>query len=131
MHKVAFASRTPGLWRAFVDDQPVESELPCGFCELIELDRLADIAITPRAVTPQDVLLLVRGGQDDHGDELGPIVGSDTVQNLQAIDLRELEVEQDDFGEHALGVRATCEEVVERFRPITHDDDLVSEVRFG
>jgi len=47
------------LRRAFVEHQPVHSELPGGFREVVEVDRLADVAVDPDLIAADQVALLI------------------------------------------------------------------------
>jgi hypothetical protein len=54
-------------WRGLVQYQPVEPELLDGPDELLEIYRLADVAVGAEAVAVEDVPLLSGRSQDDHG----------------------------------------------------------------
>ena len=61
-----------------------------------------------------------------------PVVGTQALQHFQAIDLRQIDVEQHDLrrvAQIALGVGSGREQIVERFLPVSNHDDLVADVR--
>src|SRR5438093_547591 len=121
--------RCGGGGRWLVQDQPVEPELAHGLHELAEVDRLADVAVGPEAVAVDDVPLLLGRREDDDGQQPGPGVGPDAAQDLHAVDLRQLEVEQDDYGNHRVAlVRAGAEDAVERLDSVVRYDDRVLDV---
>src|SRR5687768_4603765 len=86
-----------------VEQQPVEAELADGFDELLELDGLDDVAVHAEAVALDQIALFLGGGQDDDRGALGSLVALDLAQHFQAVDLRQLEVEKDDFGKILAG----------------------------
>jgi hypothetical protein len=78
-----------------------------------------------------DVAVLLRGRKYDHRETLGTVVGLHPAQHLQAIDLRQPKIEQDDlqrFHTAAAGVGALAEQEVQRFRAILDPDQLVGEI---
>ena len=95
---------------------PVETKLSDRVHELIEIDGLADVAVGPEIVALDPIPVLVRGGEDDHGDPLGARVGANPLQDLQTVDLGQLEIQQDDgrqIRRVAICVAPGAEEVVD------------------
>src|SRR5579883_1228909 len=64
------------------------------FDELVEIDRLPDVGIGAEGIAPFHILLLPRGGEDNDRKDPAPWVGPEPPQDLQAVDLRQLEVEE-------------------------------------
>ena len=84
--------------RRFVEHQPVQAQDARGFDKLIEIDRFDDVTIDAQIITLDDVALLLRRGQDDDRDFSSPRIGFDLAQHFQAVDLGQLEIEENDFG---------------------------------
>src|SRR5215216_5880162 len=78
--------------RRLVQAQPVELELLHGPDELLEVHRLAHVAVGAQTVAVEHVLQLLRRGQDDNGQEAGTLAGPQAPQDLQPIYLGQLEV---------------------------------------
>src|SRR4029077_10224977 len=76
------------------------------------------------------VRLLLRGGQDHDRQEVSRRCRADLREHLEPIDLRQLEVEQDDRRLHWSPRRmgTAAEKPVERLRAVTHNDDRVMDV---
>src|SRR4051794_39206581 len=74
--------------------------------ELIELDRLGDIAVGVQVVGAEDVLLGLRGRQDHDRDAAEGRLRLDLLQHLAAVLLREVQVQQDQVGPGGVGVAA-------------------------
>ena len=95
--------------RAFVEEQPVEPKLADGVDEFREIDGLAHVTVGAEAVALEAIPFLIGGGENDHGEELGLRSGTQTTQHLEAIDLRQLQIENDDLrqdGGFAVGIGA-------------------------
>ena len=66
--------------------------------ELVQVHRLGDIGVRVELVAAQDVLL-GRGGGEDYDGDVGQVrVGLDLLQDLTAVVLGEVEVEEDQVG---------------------------------
>src|SRR5882724_110430 len=63
-----------------VQEQPIQSDLPGGLDELRKTDRFVHIAVAAKAVTVDQVHILLGGGQYDHGQQLGALIGPDSPQ---------------------------------------------------
>jgi len=117
--------------RAFVEEQPVKTELAYGVDEFGEIDGLAHVTIGAQAVALEAIPFLIGGGENDHGEELGLGSGTQTAQHLQAIDLRQLQIENDDLrddGRVAVGVGAGGEQIVQGFGAIASHHHFVGDV---
>src|SRR3984893_4393063 len=77
-----------------IEDHPVQADLTDRCRELFEPHRFDDVAVGVILVGEPDVALL-GGGREEH-DRLGAgaRVGANSPQHLEAVDLRELDVEQ-------------------------------------
>src|SRR5918992_3850364 len=80
-------------WR-LVQDEPVKSELAYRFDELDEVHRFSNITIAAKTVAINEILLFLRRGEHDHWGKLGPFIGAETADHLQAVDLGQLEVQE-------------------------------------
>ena len=118
------------LWRGLVQYQPVEPELLDGLDELLEIHRLADVAVGAEAVAVEHVPLLFGRGQDDHGQAPRTLVGPQAFEYLEPVHPGQLEIEQYQL-RHDGGVPprvgAACEQVIESLDPIVGHHDLVTD----
>src|SRR3546814_2355655 len=76
-------------------------------------------------------LLLLRGGENDHRQNVGPLVGSDPPQHLEAVDFGQLEIEQyhlRQISHVAACIVAAAEQVVERLGAIAGNDHRIADV---
>src|SRR3989442_1183482 len=105
----------------------MQSRLPDGLGELGEIDRLADVAVGAEAVAAHDVLFFIGRGQHDDRHEPGAIVGPQSSQHLETVELRQFQIQQDDEWRLwiARGVRPSAEEIVEHLHAIPDDDDVI------
>jgi serine/threonine protein kinase len=62
--------------------------------EAPEVYRLHEVAVDAEVVAAHQVAFLLAGGQHDHGNRAGAAIGLDTLQYLDAIDPRHLDVQQ-------------------------------------
>src|SRR3954470_20417125 len=86
--------RSRSVGRGPVHDGPVDAELGHFLDELVELDRLDDVAVDAELVAAHDVVLLRAGGQHDDRDQAGPVVLAYLAQHLDPVHLGHLQVEQ-------------------------------------
>src|SRR6185436_13853485 len=93
---------------------PVESHVGDRAGKCLEIDRFDDVAVGTQAVRPRDVGLLARRGEHDNRNALGPSLLLEAAQHLEAVDLRELQVEQDHLGDDP--------DLPQRMRPITEEE---------
>src|SRR5262245_27849759 len=73
---------------------------------LIEVHRLHDIAVHAEQIAFGDVPVLLGGSEDDYRNPAGPLVGLDSPQYFQSVDLGQLQVEQYELGCWRIGARA-------------------------
>src|SRR5438270_6138666 len=86
----------PGLGiLGVIDHEPVFSDISHRLGELLEIDRLDDIAVHSHLVGPHDVPLLGRGGEHDDRDRARARIALDAPQNLMAVDFRQFQIQQD------------------------------------
>lgn len=103
--------------------EPVETELTHGVDELVEIDGFADVGICAQLVALDDVSLFVRRRQHHDGKRLGRRLLANLCENLEAGDLGQLQVEQDEVREASSG--ACAEEVIDRFRAVAGNSNDV------
>src|SRR6185503_8796477 len=116
-------------WRRLVEDEPVHPDLPYVLDEPREVDWFADVAVRAKLVAAQEVGLLLGRREDHHGQELRLRVRAQLPKHFEAVDLRQLQVEQHDLrvGLIAFGVRAAPEQPVKRFGAVANDDDAITD----
>src|SRR4051794_15799252 len=102
--------------RRLVEHEPIESQLAHRVGELVKVDRLSDVAVRAQAVSAQHVALLARGGEDHNGEKARALIPAHLSQHLDAVHLRQLQIEQDELRHDALalGVLAAVEEIIDR-----------------
>ncbi len=123
--------RSPEDGRSFVQDQPVQSELPHGFNKFVEFDRLANKAIGAQVVAAYAVLVLIGSSEDDNGEKLRCFVGAHPIQNFKAVHFREFQVKQDNLRHHAqvaTGVCARIEKAIEGFAPVARHNNFIANI---
>ena len=77
------------------------------------------------------VLVLLGGGQDHNGDELGALVAPDRPQYAQAIELGQFEVEDDECRQRlacAIGIGSSRKKEVERLDAVPDHDHRIRHV---
>jgi hypothetical protein len=114
-----------------VEKKPVHSELLDRLGKLLEIDRLHDVAVDAQMVTFNHVILFLGGGKYDDGNGPGVRIVLDAVQNLQAVDLGELEVEEYELGrilDVASLMNSLAEEKVEGFRAVAGHLDTIGDI---
>src|SRR2546423_887988 len=120
-----------GSFRRAGQQEPVHAEVARRFLELVEINRLDDVAVHAQPVTLDQVPLLPRGSQHHDRDGPGAFVRLDTAEHLQAIDQRQLDVEQDDvrvISNRSVLVAAGTEHVFEGFLAVAYHMDLVGQL---
>src|ERR1700675_2338386 len=85
-------------WGRLIDDQPVQAHVLDRLPELVEVDRLLDIAVSSQVVTARQVPLLFRGGHNNDWDVLGPQVTLDLFEHFHPIHFGKFQVQQYQFG---------------------------------
>ena len=91
------------------------------------MDRLPDAAVGAQLVALGQLARVVRRGQDNHWSGAGSAVGANGAQHLEAVQLGQLELEQDQPGRcraTAAAVSASAEKEVERLFAVPGDADL-------
>src|SRR4029077_14911557 len=117
-------------WLLF-QEHPVQSHLGDGPGERLEIHGVDDVAVGTQSVRRRDIGFLVGRREDDDRQRLGPLIGPEPPQNLEAVDLRELQIQEDYAGRDAdvtERMRLVTEEEVERLRAVARHEDLVREV---
>ena len=95
-------------------------DLPDDVHEGLEVHRLADVGVGVQGVAAQDVLLGLRRGQDDHRDDLEHRIGLELGEHLQAVQARQVEVEQDQPRPGRVGVAAGPAQELQRLLAVGH-----------
>src|SRR5215203_5764250 len=117
-------------WRGLVQYQPVEPELLDSPDELLEIYRLAYVAVGAEAVAVEHVPLLSRRSQDDHGQAPRTLICPQAPEYLEPVHPGQLEIEQYQL-RHDRGIPprigTACEQVIEGLGPIVGHHDLVPE----
>src|SRR6266545_545231 len=116
--------------RPFVQYGPEDADFPDGFDELFESDRLDDVSVGSEPVALDEIPFLPRGGEHDDRHGLQRVVGLDPAQDLETVQPRHLQVEQD-HGRVPLGPEreaAAPKKIIERFFAVARYDDLVGKV---
>ena len=81
---------------------------------------LGHVGVGVQVVGAQDVLLGLRGRQDDHRDRAQIGVRLDRREHLAAVDARQVEVEQDEVGPRRVGVLALVAQERHRLHAVGH-----------
>src|SRR5439155_5233936 len=79
-----------------IDHQPIQPQLLDHDVKFVKIHRLAQIAVDAQLIAADKVLLLGGGGEHDHRDGSRVGVAFDDAQNFQAIELGQLEIEQNE-----------------------------------
>src|SRR5207245_5106290 len=117
----------PTLGRArqrFIQQEPVHPQRPGGFRELLEVHRLDDVAVDAQAIALHQVAFLARRGEHDHRGCPGAGVALDPTQDLQAVDQRQFDVQQDDLrqiGDVEDSILPRTEDELERLGSVADD----------
>src|SRR5882724_8163658 len=83
----------PGVGGCFVEQEPIEPELPHGLHELREIDGLSHEAVGARSVSLQAIAVFFGGGENDNRQEARMPGLPDAPQDLYAVELGVLQVE--------------------------------------
>ena len=105
--------------------------LPQGLGKPGKICRLDDATVRATHVTGDDIALGHGGGEGNHGQETRAAVGADAVEDFKAVELGQIQIEQDDSGllrGVPPGKRAGGEEIIQSLRPIAHDVDKMVQV---
>src|SRR4051812_39237868 len=82
--------------RVAVQFQPIIGDLAERLGKAREVDRLDDIAVGAELIAGDQVAFLARRGQNDHRQKPGFRARTNFPQDVQAADLGQVEVEEDD-----------------------------------
>src|SRR5688500_6770981 len=77
-----------------VQQQPVKSKIRNSFGEIIEFDRLDNVAVDAESITGIDIRIFLRRSQYHHWNSSRSLVSTDLLQNLQPIHFRHFKIEQ-------------------------------------
>lgn len=117
-------------WRT-VQEHPVKSEAAHGLDEGTEFDRLAHVTVGAEVVAGDHVRILARRRENDDWQHAGALVRPQAFQHAQAIELGELQVQQNHCGNArsiASGMLAAAEQEFYGLDAVAHDDDVMCQV---
>src|ERR1051325_6707874 len=78
--------------------QPIKPQLAHGLGELIEVDRLANIAVDAVLVCGSQIPFFRRGRENDDGQRPGSLVSAYNFQDLDTVDFRKIDIEENHLG---------------------------------
>src|SRR5476651_2736745 len=113
-------------WRA-IEHQPVHPDHLHGVPELVEIDRLGDVTVDAEGVAFHHIALFGRRGQHDHRDITRSRIAANLPQYFQAIDQRQLQIEQDNpwkLIKAPAGVGTLAEEEIQGFLAVAGNLDV-------
>ena len=116
-------------WR-LVEEQPILTQLPHGFAEVIEIHRVDDVAVNVQVIAFHDVAFLGGGGKNHDWDRSGPRVGLDGAEHFDPIDEWRFQMQLDQSGgvlDLAVGISARTEQEVEGLGSIANDVDVAGD----
>ena len=119
-------------WRRSIYDRPEHAQLFDGAEKLVKIHRFYDVGIHPEPVACQRIFFFFGRRQYDHGNHLEPLVRSDLLQDLQSIQLRQFQIQQND-GRALFGARRelfSAIQIVQGLLTVADNDDLVRELVF-
>src|SRR5713226_4967321 len=88
-----------GRLRAWpIEEQPVHAQNSGRLRELLEVNGLDNVAVDAEAVALNQIALLPRRGQHYHRHRLRAGIAFDSLQHLEAVDQRKLDIQQDNLG---------------------------------
>src|ERR1051325_1709818 len=98
--------------------------------ELLEVDRLRDVAVGVQVVALQHVLLRLGGGEHHHRNAAQMLIGLDLLQHFAAVLLRQVQVEQDDVGARRILVLAALVQKLHGVDTVLRPVQLVIDLAF-
>ena len=101
--------------RLFVQDQPVEAQLPDGFDKLLEVHRLADIAVGAARSRERYPAAPLEEVRMITGSNLGSRVRAQLGQHLETVQPGQFQIEQHNL--RLGGIAACVLPVPKRYRP--------------
>ncbi len=79
--------------------QPVSADISRALNEFGKGSGLHDVAVCPVGLAASEVMLVVRGGEDDDRDCRKPRIGPKPLQDVASVLVAEVEVEKNQGGE--------------------------------
>jgi hypothetical protein len=98
--------------------KPEIFDTPDETLELLKVDRLAEVTVGLELITFHDIHFGFGSGQDDSGDAFQVVVSLDVRENLPAILLREVQVQEDEVRPWRIDVRALTLQIGQGFDTI-------------
>src|SRR5215470_327595 len=127
-YQTAIVDRRPSrdLRRWVIADQPEPTDPDDDLGQVMEVDWLDHVGVGAAIVTGQYVELVCGRGQDDHRQALEQLIALEVAEDLQAIELGHLEIEEDErrIAGEAFCIPAAAVEVFERFDPVGDEVDF-------
>ena len=91
--------RFSDAWLRDPYDGQEKSEFPYGVGKFLVFHRFGDIDIAAELIAFDDLVRIVRGGQDDDGYRLRALVVLDDAEDLVPVQFGEVQVQEDERGE--------------------------------
>ena len=79
--------------------------MPCCFRKFIKIYGFNNVTIRSKVVAFDKIYLLLRRGQNHDGEATGSFISTDSLKNLEAVELGQFDVEQNDLRQSGF---ATC-----------------------
>jgi len=98
--------------------KPEIFDTPDETLKLLKVDRLAEVAVGLELITFHDIHFGFGSGQDDSGDAFQVVVSLDVRENLPAILLREVQIQEDEVRPRRIDVRALALQIGQGFDTI-------------
>jgi hypothetical protein len=117
-----------------LDQRPGKTEASCHFAEVLKIDRLDDVVGRAQPAALGDVAIATRAGKNNYRNMPGSLISLDLAQNFDAIFLRQIQIEQNEFRQRiafALGMTAVGKKKFEGLHSISDDVDRISQTRSG
>src|SRR5208337_4614713 len=87
-----------------LDYREEKPKLPYRGCELLIVDRLGDVHVATEIVTPLDFRIIVRRCENDHRRDLEMAVVLEILKDINAGNIRQIQIEQNQDGRHIGGL---------------------------
>ncbi|KAG1391405.1 hypothetical protein G6F59_014904 [Rhizopus arrhizus] len=118
------------MGRRLVGDAPEHAQPLDGIEEFLEIDRLDHESIHAQFVAAHQILFLAGGSQHHQRGTAQLRVATHLLQNLQAVHLGQLQVQQHHHRATVVGAGelALAAQVVQRFGAVAYMDDIVQQL---
>ena len=101
-----------------------------GLGELLVVHWLGDVDVAAEFIAADHLAGIISGGEDDHRDAFGALVGLQTLQDLIAVEHRQVKVKQHQEVSRVFlaFICPFAEQIVEGLLPVRGKEDLVFDV---